>query len=303
MSVGSPLALDPAFFQTVGANLHRPECVLATRTGDLYVSDQRGGVTRIAPDGAQHFLGKIDGIPNGLAMDARGGLLVAEIERGGVYHIDPSGQTRLLFDRIGDQPLGSANFVYIDTADRYWLTVSTRTKPRAAAISQPIPDGYLIRFDGETPRVVLEGLYFPNEVRVDRDGRYLYIAESSRGRVIRCSIGSDEQLGSPQSFGPDPLFPGAIVDGLAFDAEGALWVTEVSRNAVYRLRPPNGDCELLCEDPGGTYLDFPSSIAFGGSDLRTGWIGTIRGAHLKCFSSPTAGAPMSHWANIGKLAR
>jgi sugar lactone lactonase YvrE len=286
--------LDPASFQSVGADLQRPECVLATRTGDLYVSDQRGGVTRIAPDGAQYFLGTIDGIPNGLAMDASGGLLVAEIERGGVYHIDPSGRTRLLFDRIGDQPLGSANFVYIDTADRYWLTVSTRTRPRAAAISRPIADGFLVRFDAGTPRIVLEGLHFPNEVRVDHDGHYLYIAESSRGRVIRCSLGADGQLGSPQSFGPDPLFPGAIVDGLAFDAEGSLWVTEVSRNGLYRLRP-NGDCELLCEDPSGADLNFPSSIAFGGPDLGTAWIGTIRGAHLKCFSSPTAGAPMSHW--------
>jgi len=231
-------------------------------------------------------------------MDAHGGLLVAEIERGGVYHIDQKGHTRLLFDRIGDQPLGSANFVYIDTAERYWLTVSTLTKPRAAAINRPIPDGRLVRFDGGIPRVVLDGLHFPNEVRIDRDRRFLYIAESSRGRVVRCSIDSGGQLGAPQPFGPDPLFPGAIVDGLAFDAEGALWVTEVSRNGLYRLRPPDGVCELLCEDPEGVHLDFPASIAFGGSDLRTVWIGTIRGTHLKCFTSPTAGAPMSHWRTV-----
>lgn len=287
--------LDPTSFSAVGENLHRPECVLATRTGDLFVSDQRGGVTRIAMDGTQHLLGNIDGTPNGLAMDARGGLLVAEIERGGVYRIDPAGGTRLLFDHIDGRPLGSANFVHIDAAGRHWLTVSTRTKPRSEAINRPIPDGYLVRFDGAAPRIVLDGLHFPNEVRVDRDGRHLYIAESSLGRVIRCPIGSDGQLGEPQAFGPDPLFPGAIVDGLAFDADGALWVTEVSRNGVYRLHAPDGECELLFEDPAGAQINFPASIAFGGPDLRTAWIGTIRGTQLKSFHSPVAGAPMSHW--------
>jgi sugar lactone lactonase YvrE len=295
MPATPPFTLDPSSFQSVGTNLHRPECVLATRNGDLYVSDQRGGVTRIAPDGAQHLLGTIEGTPNGLAMDSHGGVLVAEIEHGGVYHIDTAGKTRLLFDRIDDRPLGSANFVYIDAEDRYWLTVSTRTQPRSAAISRPIPDGYLVRFDGEKPRIVLDGLHFANEVRLDRGGHYLYIAESSRGRIIRCRVGADGQLGPPQSFGPDPLFPGAIVDGLAFDADGALWVTEVSRNGMYRLRPPDGDCALLFEDPSAEHLNFPASIAFGGPDLRTAWIGTIRGPQLKSFYSPVAGAPMAHW--------
>ena len=35
----------------MGGELNRPECVLCTATGDLWVADWRGGVTRIAPDG------------------------------------------------------------------------------------------------------------------------------------------------------------------------------------------------------------------------------------------------------------
>ena len=37
----------------VGESLHRPECVLATSSGNLHVADWRRGVTIIAPDGSQ----------------------------------------------------------------------------------------------------------------------------------------------------------------------------------------------------------------------------------------------------------
>jgi hypothetical protein len=37
----------------IGLDLHRPKCVLTGKDGSLIVSDWRGGVTRIAPDGGQ----------------------------------------------------------------------------------------------------------------------------------------------------------------------------------------------------------------------------------------------------------
>lgn len=43
------MALDDIRFH--GSGLHRPECVLCARRGDIYVSGSRGGVTWIRPDG------------------------------------------------------------------------------------------------------------------------------------------------------------------------------------------------------------------------------------------------------------
>jgi hypothetical protein len=39
--------------QSAGAGLHRPECVVTTPAGEVFVPDWRGGVTRIAADGSQ----------------------------------------------------------------------------------------------------------------------------------------------------------------------------------------------------------------------------------------------------------
>jgi gluconolactonase len=41
-----------------GHDLVRPESILAQRDGTLWTSDGRGGVTRIDPDGQQHFFGR-----------------------------------------------------------------------------------------------------------------------------------------------------------------------------------------------------------------------------------------------------
>lgn len=60
-------------------DLVRPESILARPDGTLLVSDGRGGVTRIDPDGSQQFIGGLGGEPNGLAMPDDGSILVANI--------------------------------------------------------------------------------------------------------------------------------------------------------------------------------------------------------------------------------
>ena len=278
----------------VGEALSRPECIIAERDGTLWVSDDRGGATRIGRDGRQSTIGSIPGLPNGLALDADGSLLVAEIDHGKFYRLQRDGRHQLLADNAGGKPLGSLNFVYRDPAGRIWLTISTHTVPRRDAIDKSIPDGAILRYDNGKLQVAAEGIYFANEVRVDRAGRYLYVAESGKGRVRRMPIAADGSLGAGETYGPEQIFPGAIVDGIAFDADGNLWVTEVSRNGLYVITP-EGQCHCVFQDPSGETLQFPASITFGGADLRTAYIGSIRMNRLGVFRSPVAGEPLVHW--------
>ena len=48
--------IDKAALQYVGHDLQRPECILAEPDGTLWAADARGGVVRIAPDGAQQII-------------------------------------------------------------------------------------------------------------------------------------------------------------------------------------------------------------------------------------------------------
>jgi sugar lactone lactonase YvrE len=280
----------------IGHDLSRPECIVAEPNGTLWISDDRCGVTRLDPSGKQERIGRISGTPNGIALEPSGQLLIADIGTGAIHRLSRSGEHCTILDRLDGAPLGAVNFVYFDQRGVLWVTVSTRTNPRSKAIKRPIPDGYLMRFDEGRPRIIATDLCFPNELRVDDQYSYAYVAESALGRIVRMPLLADGSLGPPEPFGPAPLFDGAIVDGITFDATGGLWVTEVTRNGLYRLLP-NGDCHCLLEDPGGEVLLFPASITFAGPDLRTVLVGSIRATRLATFRSPVPGAKLAHWRN------
>ena len=51
---------------------------------------------------------------------------------------------------------------------------------------------------------------------------------------------------------------------------------------------------LSCE---GKIAPWMASITFGGKDLRTAYIGSLRGTNIPYFQSPVAGLPLVHWNN------
>lgn len=280
----------------IGHDLARPECIIAQRDGTLWISDNRSAVMRIDADGRQTRVGAVGGAPNGIAMDRRGRLYIAEIEGCKVYRMEQDGRTELLLDQFDGAPLGSANFAMVDQDDRLWITVSTRTVPRSRAIESPIPDGYVLcaDLDARSPRLVAGGFHFTNEVRIDTAGRYLYVAETQIGSVTRLPLRPDGSVGAPETFGPRPLFPGARIDGITFDADGNLWATEITRNGIHVIRPDGTAFEVF-SDPEAKALEVPTSITFAGADLRTAIVGSLRMARLATFRSPVPGVPLRHW--------
>ena len=286
--------LETDSFRSVGKKLSRPECIIAEPDGTLWISDDRAAVTRIRPDGTQDLIGSMGGAPNGLAMAADGTIYVANIGHGAFYRLSQDGHHQVLLDTLDGKPVGSANFVYIDEKDRLWLTVSTVTTPRSDALHNKIADGYIILMDKNGPRRVAERILFANEVRIDGDGRHLYLAETTAGHVSRYPLNRDGSLGKPEIFGPSPIFPGALIDGITFDAAGNLWVTEITRHALIAITP-EGLAHVVYEDPAGKTLFFPTSLTFGGPDLKTAYVGSLRLDHLMSFTAPVPGVPMYHW--------
>jgi hypothetical protein len=115
--------------------------------------------------------------------------------------------------------------------------------------------------------------------------------------------------------------PGIFPDGLAFDAEGGVWITSVVSNRVIRVAP-DGSQRLMLEDCDAAHLDWVeqayqadamgrphldaiksrrlrnvSSLAFGGPDLRTAYLGCLLGDSIATFRAPIAGAPPVHWSH------
>jgi gluconolactonase len=69
---------------------------------------------------------------------------------------------------------------------------------------------------------------------------------------------------------------------------------------VRRARVPvqGGAGTFLGTQPGDGLAPRMASITFGGHDLRTVYIGSLRGTALPTFRSPVPGVPLPHWSVV-----
>ncbi|WP_260745457.1 SMP-30/gluconolactonase/LRE family protein [Mycobacterium sp. SMC-2] len=84
-----------------------------------------------------------------------------------------------------------------------------------------------------------------------------------------------------------------MADGCAFDAEGNLWVTIVLANRIVAFRH-DGTATVVLDDPDGAVLSGPTSIAWGGQEMRDIYIGSILVPYVRKERSSVPGLQMIH---------
>jgi sugar lactone lactonase YvrE len=328
--------LDRERAKFIGTDLQRPECILAEKNGDIWAADARGGVCLIHPDGTQRIITqkyaeKIDHnssnvnrffegtLPNGLAFAANGDIYISNFGTDCLERMKRSGETEVLFDTIDGKKIGKVNFVLRDSGNRLWITITTMKKNWLDALRPDLDDGYIARYDERGIHIVADGLHFTNEVRFDKNEEYLYVVETTGGRVLRYRVDKEGELHNKEVFGPSRMGNGAYPDGIAFDAYGNLWGTMVYSDKVFAITP-DGEFKILIDegDPqkvkalddafragrvtneilfqtGRGIAPWMASVTFGGPDLRTVYIGSLKATNIPYFESPVAGLPMVHW--------
>ena len=318
----------------IGQGLNRPECVVSHESGCLFVSDWtgNGGVSVIRPDGSvKRVLAADQGRPlrpNGIALLPGGRFLLAHLgdEDGGVWQLHPDGRVAPAVVEVDGAPMPATNFVHRDRWGRIWATISTRLMPRARGYRGDLNDGFVVLHDERGTRIVADGLGFANECVVHPSGAQLYVNETFARRTSNFEIGPDGSLGQRRTVAE--YGEGTFPDGLTFDAEGGVWITSIVSNRVIRIAP-DGRRETILEDCEPGHLDWVeqafragemgrphldtmksrrlrniSSLAFGGPDLRTAYLGCLLGDRIASFESPVAGYAPPHWTfELGALTR
>jgi sugar lactone lactonase YvrE len=156
-------------------------------------------------------------------------------------------------------------------------------------------------------------------VRFDKNEEYLYVVETTGGRILRFRADENGDLSNREIYGPSSLGPGAYPDGIAFDSYGNLWGTTVYSDTLFAITPEGEQIVLLDEgDPkkvkalddaffekrvsseilfetGQGIAPWMASVTFGGPDLGTVYIGSLKGTKIPYFKSPVPGLPMVHW--------
>jgi gluconolactonase len=328
--------IDRSSLGYAGEGLQRPECILAEPDGTLWAADARGGVARIDPAGGQEIITQkrsadfqaasseadryLTGtLPNGLAFARNGDILISNFGTDCLEVMTRDGETRVLADSVEGQAIGKVNFVLRDSRDRIWITVSTKVKNWMHALRTDLDDGYIVRYENGTFRIVADGFRFTNEIRFDAKEEFLYVVETTGGCISRMRVDDRGNLSGREVFGPSSLGKGAWPDGIAFDTFGNLWGTLVYSDKLFVLTP-EGDQKVLLDEGDPEKVDalerqffanhvtqdvlfatgqgvapWMASVTFGGPDLRTVYIGSLKGKRIPYFRSPIAGLPMVHW--------
>jgi sugar lactone lactonase YvrE len=224
------------------------------------------------------------------------------------------GEVRPFATELGGRPIPRTNFVLVD-GDRVWITISSTSRKHEHFTAEENTGQILLAQDGKVV-VAADGLNWTNEVRISPDGKHLFVNETFACRTTRYDLAADGMLSNPFRLTyPADTYP----DGMAFDAEGALWIACVISNRLIRVAP-DLTWTVLFEDidprelgsivstyakgcltwqhiaqSRGSRVSNLSSVAFGGPDLKTLYLGGLGIDAVQVLQSPVAGMPMAHW--------
>lgn len=314
--------LDQIVF--LGEKLKRPECVLTNADNRIFTSNWDGGVSVIEPDGHQWSLlaknSDFELKPNGICLLENGNFLIAHLgnEEGGVYCLTQSGELIPFLLDIDGEPLPPTNYVHLDFQGRIWITISTRTQPRADAYRSDVSNGFVILCDGDEARIVADDLGYTNECIASPDGKFLFVNETFSRRLTRFNIEENGDLSNKTTIAT--FGEGVFPDGLVLDAEENFWITSIISNQVIKVSKDGKKQEtmLIDVDPqhlawveeafqshsmGRPHLDSVkstilqniSSLAFGGESLKNLYFGCLLGHQVASVKQSIKGLAPSHW--------
>ncbi|MER6949755.1 SMP-30/gluconolactonase/LRE family protein [Nonomuraea sp. NPDC000554] len=227
--------------------------------GRLWVSDfWRYRVTAISLDGDAEVVAEVPGSPSGLGWLPDGSLLVVSMRDSRLLRVRDGRTTEHadLSAHVG----GMANDMVVDASGRAYVGGIDFTTMGPTNLVRVDPDGAVT--------VVAEDMAFPNGAVITPDGSTLVVAESWAPRLTAFDIRPDGSLTGRRVWADFALpegAPGQIApDGIALDAEGALWVADAGGNRAVRVREGG---EIV--DEVGTGDLKLVACALGGEDGRT----------------------------------
>ncbi len=203
------------------------------------------------------FLNKA-GRSNGMHFDKKGNLITCADEKNALWSIDPKGRIQILLKNFEGHRLNGPNDLWIDTkggvyfSDPYFQRdYWQRKSPDSLLGGENI---YYLPF-GSKKAIKVDGpLLKPNGLVGTPDGKFLFVSEMGKGRILKYTILKNGKLSSRRQFIQD------LADGMKLDRKGNLYIAG------------NG---ITVYDPTGTkigHIDIPqnwtSNLCFGGRDRK-----------------------------------
>jgi len=242
--------------------------------GRLFASDfYTGDVVAVDLDGVAdpETVANVPEQPSGLGWMPDGSMLVVSMRDRRVLRVRDGGAPEVHAD-LSELAPWHLNDMVVDSRGRAYVGNFGFDLMSGA----PIRTAGIIRVDADgSATVAAEDLRFPNGTVILPDARTLVVSETLGGRLTAFDLGDDGTLSNrrvwaklsetadTEDLGELIAAGGVAPDGMALDAEGAIWVADALGGPVLRVREGG---EILEEISPGTGV---FACALGGADGRT----------------------------------
>lgn len=206
----------------------------------------------------------------------RGGFVCAT--ESGIKLIDAQGGTSVLCAPEGDLPGNRFNDGKCDSRGRLWVgSLAIDTTPDQGALWRIDADGTAVRMEA--------GLQIANGLGWSPDDRRMYFTDSGKRTIWVYDFDSEEGTITNRRSLVVLADGSGLPDGLAIDVEGCIWSAGWDAWSIIRYLP-DGRVDRVIRLP----VPRPTSVAFGGDDMRTLFITTAR---IRLPAATLAEAPLS----------
>jgi sugar lactone lactonase YvrE len=244
------------------------------RHGYLYVSDFFSHrVLKFDGNGLMNELCLVPGQPSGLGFAPNGALqIVSMIDRKvlqlqGEKLVQVADLSGLAPFHCNDMIVDGAGGAYIGN---FGWNSAQEARIKSTVLLRAEPDG--------TVSIAAENLVFPNGMVLTPDGKTLLVAETFAARISAFDVEVDGTLRNRRSWAsfsdvPFETIPEAVAsgkplpDGMALDAEGALWIGDAGGRGPVRVGEGGRILDRVVTEGLTAY-----AVALGGEDRRTLYI-------------------------------
>jgi gluconolactonase len=252
--------------------------------GNLWFVDiPFGRIFRASPGGEVELMAEYDGQPNGLKIDARGRIFIADF-RNGIMSLDPaSGQVETVLGDADSEGFKGCNDLHFGPDGALYFTDQGQTGLQD-------PSGRVYRWYPDSGRLdcLIDKVPSPNGLVLDSSGHTLYVAVTRANAVWRLPLSQSQRVVKAGLF---LQFSGgrAGPDGLALTRDNGVVVCQTGMGLVW-VHDALGIPIAVVRSPKGLGT---TNCAFGGPDGRTLYITESDSGSILRAELPVAGQPMA----------
>ena len=229
--------------------------------GAFWFSDMHDEkVFRIPPGGEVELVCEIANRPSGLGWLPNGDMLIVSMTDRHLLRLTSDGVIFVHAD-LSDMITKRINDMVVDEYGRAYVgNFGFHTDQ-----DEPVAPTVLVRVDPDgSAHQVADQMVFPNGSVITPDGSTLIVAETYAARLSAFDIEADGSLSNRRIWAQ--FVDGSVPDGIALDAEGAMWVASPTNARCLRVRE-GGEIVQTIETGQQAF-----ACALGGDDRKTLYI-------------------------------